>query len=196
MNDGQTSPQTATSVPGMPLPAGTDDNGNPFWLIDGRKVLWAEMQQYLWQMQQKQNASSAAAAAAGAGPEGLSQIVMPNMEAQLATLPNPEAVAAPENRMETAQERGIESRVDAAKGIQTRQPNAAQTAQTPTAAAAPAVKAPSLIGDSPALTQVDSSSPASIVSYVEAHHKDPPDNSSRFLAELLEKIVKVFSLEH
>ncbi len=192
MNDDQITPQAIAGVSGLPLPAGTDDNGNPYWMIDGRKVLWAEMQQYIWQEQQKQKPVST-----GGGVEGLSQVIMPNIEAQLVAQPNPEVIAQPESRIETAQERGVESgenRQERAIEQQAQTVNAPGT--QPQAASASQQKAPSLLGDSPVLTQVDTSSPASIVSYVDSHHKDAPDNSSRFLSELLEKIVKVFSLEH
>lgn len=194
MDASQINPQSAATIPGLPMPAGTDENGNPFWIIDDRKVSWTEMQQYVWQLQQQQQKL---ASSGGKGPEGIPQMVMPNVEFQPQAPQNPELTPRFEAKAETAAERGIETFREQSTGVEV-QPNAANTAQQPAAVSTSPTtpKKNSLLGDSPSLTQVDTSNPASMVAYSEEHQKDAPENSSRFLSVLVEKIVKMFSLEH
>jgi len=191
MNESQVNPQAAPTIPGIPMPAGTDENGNPFWIIDDRKIFWADMQRYIAQLQAQKQVSTE-----GKGPEAMAQMVMPNVEIQPAIPKAPEFTPRFETKAESGAERGIETFNEQSTGIEA-QPNnnaVAQPVVTSTAPTAP--KKSSLLGDSPALTQVDTTNPASMVAYAETHQKDAAENSSRFLSVLVEKIVKIFSLEH
>jgi|GEM_PF-5185404 len=57
-----------TNLP-IPAPAGTNANGEPYWIINGQQITWAQMQQLIWQQMQKQQA--------GATAKGVEQI--PNL---------------------------------------------------------------------------------------------------------------------
>jgi hypothetical protein len=149
------------------------------------------MQQYITQLQAQKPLAT------GKGPEGMPQITVPSVEFQLTAPKSPEITPNFEPRLETAAERGMETSQEQPVHVETKsdvvtnattQPVAISTAPT-------APKKGSLLGDSPTLTEVDTSNPASMVAYVEVHQKDAPENSSRFLSVLVEKIVKIFSLE-
>lgn len=47
---------TNTANPPIPAPAGTNANGEPYWIINGQQITWAQMQQLIWQQMQKQKA--------------------------------------------------------------------------------------------------------------------------------------------
>lgn len=84
----------------IPAPAGTNANGDPYWIIKGQQITWAQMQQLIWQQMQKQQA----AMSAGKGPEQIPNI--PRIDELL------DAVTKPDMAVESNLERGPVLRIE------------------------------------------------------------------------------------
>lgn len=164
---------------GLPLPNGTDENGNPFWSINGQTINWAQMQQHLWLRQQQMSQS----APKSGGVEAMPQ--MPTM-ATPDTMPDVKM----ENKVEVAGEKAPEK----TNNTQPATSNVASGQQTAQGAKPAKAKKPSYLGDGPQLTTVDTSDPVSMLSYVQANEKQPPTSSKRFIAVMLNRILSSLSL--
>lgn len=183
--------QNPTTFPGagyIPNPAGTTENGEPYWIIDERQISWAEMQQFMWERQAAQQKVSS-----GGGPEKL--LAMPVMPSQ----PEFGAEAQVEARLERGPESNIERKQEnAEQQIETVAQQSAQTAKPATTPAKSTTPQASLLGDSPKLTVVDTSNPASMHAFYKEHKegKGDPSKSTTFLAVLVGKILRgLFSSE-
>lgn len=183
--------QNPTTFPGagyIPNPAGTTENGEPYWIIDGRQISWAEMQQFMWERQAAQQKLSS-----GGGPEKM--LAMPVMP----SLPEFGAEAQVEARLERGPETNIERKQEnAEQRIETASQQTTQTAKPATTPAKSNSSQASLLGDSPKLTTVDPSDPASMHAFYKQHKegKGDPSKSTTFLAVLVGKILRgLFSPE-
>lgn len=171
--------QTQTA---LPAPAGTDENGQPYWLLQDRKVTWGEMQQYLWQLQQQAPSQSSS------GKGGIENMPVPVIDVSLNSQPqfesgprlaNPEKSA--EKRAESTAEQSGTSSQPSSKSV-----------------VVPQEKAPldSLIGDSPRLkTPTNDAGKMQDFYLKNGQGKGNPKKSNTFLAALFGKILRtIFSL--
>jgi len=191
MQPGTTQPQTspqqlnwtalsdAISKGIIPAPAGNNDNGEPFWIFNNQKVTWQQVQVFV---SQKLQQAQAAAPKTGGSPE-----VVPQMS-QMPVVPD----QGVEKRIERAPETAPERKQEQEKGDQGQQQAQTQATQVPDK---PEEKKDSFVGPSPELQSVDTSNPDSMLSFYKGHKKDPIDTSDRFLAEFLEKVLQVLSLD-
>lgn len=163
----------------LPAPAGTNDNGEPYWIIDGQTISWAQMQQYLFQQAQAQQAQ---AKASGGGIEAIPQ--MPQMS------------QVPDQNFEAALEQSAENTVEKVQEKPDQQVEQG-TVQPQAQAAKPQAKsnAKSYMGDSALLKSVDPSDPNSMHQFMDAHKDDSTNTSSHFLATMLRKVLMALSLE-
>lgn len=174
----------------IPAPAGSNENGEPYWIFNEQQITWQQVQTYVLQVKQQQ---AAASTGSGGGLEsGGAFEVTPqpiNVEAAVDT----SFESNPESQVESAPERTPESRVE--------QP---QLSPVPTATTQPQAVPPQadekpkkspVIGQSPALDTVDTSDPQSMLRFSRANKNEPVSSSNKFLAEFLEKVLQVLSLE-
>lgn len=106
-NQGQASSWTPAmfQTHGLPAPAGTNENGEPYWIINDQEVSWEQMQQYIWQARQQAQAS----AGGGRGFEQMPAMPMPNFEAPVAPETNVEkGPQSPEKSPERTAEQAVE----------------------------------------------------------------------------------------
>lgn len=173
------SPASLGDIQGMiPQPSGFDENGQPFWEINGQQVYWPQLQQILWQkLQQQQSGNNSKN-----GPEQMPQ--MPNLpqqpvapETNLETGPQLDIEASNENKVEVAPEQGDTS---------------VNTKSTPTQQKE---QAESFLGDSAKIQQVDPSDPQDMYTFVQDNQNGPKDSSNTFLAMLLRKLLTMSSGE-
>lgn len=173
MSDNSTSFGATTGGVTLPAPAGTDENGNPFWIISGQKLNWVQVQRLLAQHQSQQVVD----VGAKGGIEALPQMPVVDL--------------SPDSKpVDQALERAAEQ---AEKPKQTNQPN------SDTGSAVAAVPAdqnstakptkPSYLGTGPKLSTVDTSNVASMANFVSNNSTQPPSHSKRFLAELLRRLL-------
>lgn len=169
----------------IPQPAGTDENGNPYWIIEGRQYGWADMQQYLWQQQQLQPQQ---AVARSGGMESMPQMPLAQRSPEVA----PNIPRTPEVGPETSFETGVEQAVETAQehAGEQRQEQEQLQVQPPK----PSTPSVSYVGDSQALEKVDTSSPTSMANYINQHKNDPKSSSGKFLSVFFEKLLKILSL--
>lgn len=167
---------------GLPMPNGTNDNGEPFWTINGQTVTWAQMQQVIWVQQQSRAQKS------GKGsPEAMPTMAVP--EANFDAVPDAQFENQIEKGIEQQKNRpdqGMES-VDAAKPTVTQQQVVAPTATQQ--------KKKSYVGDSPVLKSVDTTSEESMLNFVEGNIGQPTSSSKHFLAVMLNKVLATLSLD-
>ena len=170
---------------GLPMPTGTNENAEPFWMINDQKISWAQMQTIIWQ---RQMAVAKAKGSAGAGgPENIS--LPSNADANFD--------GVPDVQFEQQAESGIEQQkqaVEAALEQAGEQENAQQgQAAQPTTKSQP--KAASYLGDSPQLSAVDTTDVNSMSSFAATNISAPESSSKRFLAETLKKLLLILSLK-
>jgi hypothetical protein len=167
----------ATLGQGMPAPTGTDDNGQPYWIIDGQKIVWAQMQQILWQQRQSQSM------AGGGGFESAPTMInIPNMPTGVEAAPEKGPNLQPERSLESRAENKAETRVETAK------PQSGNTKPAPQTKK----KAQKVIGDSPKLVNID----VEDVEDLHRYYKQTEDNASdagksnSYLTALVGKILR------
>lgn len=176
------SPQAQQILQSMPEPAGRDENGQPYWIIEGQKISWAQVQQmYTLQMQQQRTGAG--------GNSGIEQ--MPTMPV-MPTAPEAGAEVADRNfESPKPPEQNIES---AAEQVGENQ----QAQQSGSAAAKPAAPRPepdSYVGESVKLSQVQTNNPASMYQYYKEHeNSSDPHHSSAFLATFLGRLLRMLSV--
>ncbi len=169
----------------IPAPAGSNENGEPYWIFNEQKITWQQVQNYVVQAKQKQQAAATSGGIeSGGGLESFPQ--MPSMP-------------SPETRIESNVETRVESAPERAPEKKETPPQlpATQPTQTKPLASAPQKKnkGPSFVGQSAPLTTVDTSDPKSMVDFSSEHKSDPTTSSNRFLAEFLDKVLQVLSLD-
>lgn len=71
----------------IPSPAGTNANGEPYWIINDQQITWTQMQQLIWEQMQK----TQAAVASGKGPEQI--VTMPKIDELLDAVTKPDIAA-------------------------------------------------------------------------------------------------------
>lgn len=168
---------------GLPMPSGTNDNGEPFWTINGQTVNWAQMQQVIWLQQQTRAQQS--------GGKG-SPEAMPNM-----SIPESNLDAVPDIKFENQIEKGIEQQKNMAEqgmesGEKAQESKANQPVATPSANQQ---KRKSYVGDSPVLKSVDTTNEESMLSFVQDNIGQPTTSSKHFLAVMLNKVLAALSLD-
>lgn len=173
----------------IPAPSGSNENGEPYWLINGNMITWHQVQEYVTKLHAQRLAAGAGSTEQGieAGP------AMPSMPS------TPESDPVLETGPELSIEKGVES-VDAGveQGMESRPEEQAvgkAFGQASPTANKPSTSANSFVGQSAPLQTVDPSDPASMLAFSQANKGQPLDSSNRFLAEFLDKILRVLSLE-
>lgn len=168
---------------GLPMPSGTNENGEPFWTINGQTVGWAQMQQLIWVQQQ-------ARAQQGSGKG--SPEAMPNM-----AIPETNFDSIPDIKLENQIERGIEQQKNMPEqgmenGEKAQESSASQQSATPSVAQQ---KRKSYVGDSPILKSVDTTNEESMLNFVQDNINQPTTSSKHFLAVMLNKVLAALSLD-
>jgi hypothetical protein len=166
----------------IPAPAGTDENGQPYWIVDQHgtevKITWSQMQQLLWEQSQK------ATKVNSGGPEAIPQMPV------IPSLPEAVAEAQVEQRIERGAEKSPEKKSESSNNVTT------QTAQAsaPKSAASDNKKStgPSHIGHSQKLATVDTSDLNSMWQFVQSRKTADPKKpkAADGLATLLTKIIR------
>lgn len=181
----------ALQAQGLPMPAGTTENGEPYWIINGEQIMWAQMQQYLWEQQQK--AAAARPVSSGGGLEQMPVMPTFNPEVALDTGNETRVESGPEFNPEKKaeqQETRIEQAIEKAQ-------QQTQTATNPQ----PQQKAPKadpIVGDSAKMATVDLSSVPAMHDFYIQHNqgKGDPQKSNTFLATLLGRLLRsIFSAD-
>lgn len=170
---------------GLPMPTGTNENAEPFWVINNQKISWAQMQTIIWQRQMA--VAQARGTTKSGGPESMS---MPNVvDANLDGVPDVKFEQKIEGGVEQ-QKQMIDSAIEAVKEQDPKSdaPAAQQTAKVQS-------KQDSYLGDSPVLSAVDTSDVSSMTSFATANAAAPENTSKRFLAETLKKLLLMLSLK-
>jgi hypothetical protein len=168
---------------GLPMPTGTNDNGEPFWMINDQTVSWAQMQQVIWVQQQ----SRAQQGGGKSSPEAMPTMAMPEASFD----------SVPDIQFENQIEKGIEQQKNQAEqGMESgeKSQNSAATPQTAPVTATQQ-KRKSYVGDSPVLKSVDTTSEESMLSFVEDNINQPTTSSKHFLAVMLNKVLAALSLD-
>lgn len=169
---------TGATSGGLPAPVGTDDNGNPYWIVGDRKIFWAEMQQYMWQQTQNQPKSPSG------NPEVFpSGLIMPNFE-----IPS-----TPERGVENTAERRETRDNENLLPIQQNTQLPSSKSDTDLDPDEEQKRRSALFGDSAKLSKVDTSSD-SVLDFVENHSDGLPTSSNAYLALLIRKILQTFSV--
>jgi hypothetical protein len=180
MADNPTSNAKTALVPGIPFPpAGYDENGKPYWLINGAVVDWSRMQQYIWQQ-----AKEAKQAKGAQGPETLAQLA--SAEVNLEVQPRIEQPRTPEQA-----DRKME--ISGEQGLQTGKRAGSVTPGTPaTKLGEKKQDKPDFFGDSPALPNLAADNPALLLAQAKTLAKAPDSTSDRFLGvSLLRKLLQL-----
>jgi hypothetical protein len=163
----------------IPAPISSDENGMPIWDISGKRITWQQVQQYVWERLQAQDKATG-----GALEAGLMMPAVPEMPGF-----NFEQFA--EQKVETAAERQKET-ANPERAGQPVVPNKNATAAQP---APQKPRIPKMIGRSAPLQSVDPTDPTSMLTFVDSHKNDIPGKSSRFLAEFLDRILKIVTVD-
>lgn len=170
---------------GLPMPTELNENAEPVWLINNQKISWAQMQTIIWQRQMAMAEKKGGSGTLG-GPEQLSMSVV--ADANLDGVPDVHFEQKVESSIEQ-QQQSIDTTLEHLDE-QKSESDTPHTQPSPTQN-----KQDSYLGDSPALSQVDTGDTGSMSSYVAQHTKAPEDTSRRFLAETLKKILLMISLK-
>lgn len=167
---------------GLPMPTGTNDNGEPFWMINDQSVSWAQMQQVIWVQQQ-----SRAQQGGGKGsPEAIPVMAMPETNFD----------SVPDIKLENQVEKGIEQQKNTIEqGMESGEKSQNSTNPQPAPVTATQQKRKSYVGDSPVLKTVDTTNEESMLSYVEDNIGQPTTSSKHFLAVMLNKVLAALSLD-
>lgn len=166
---------------GLPAPAGTNDNGEPYWVVNGRKISWQQMQQYIWQARQQAQSQTSSG---GRGFEAMPNFPQQNFEAAPNSENNVERVASPEHAEQRA-ESSIERRAEQSTEVSNQAPAKQQAPKKR--------KTQSVLGHSAELRTVSADDLDSIKDF---HHKNVQnpgkgmDQSNTYLAELFGKILR------
>lgn len=163
----------------IPAPIASDENGMPIWDIGGKRITWQQVQQYVWERLQAQGKATG-----GALEAGLMMPAVPEMPGF-----NFEQFA--EQKVETA----VEKQKETANPERAGQLVVPNTSATPAQPAPQKPKLPKMIGRSATLQSVDPTDPTSMLTFVDSHKSDAPAKSSRFLAEFLDRILKIVTVD-
>ncbi len=161
---------------GLPLPTATDDNGMPYWIVEGSRINWAQMEQVLWTKLENMKRQGSSG--------GHSMEMLPVI---------PDMPSDPEKGVEAKYETRVEQRVEQEAGAE----RLAQGDAQPTSAASTSTSShkSSYVGEGPTLKKVDTADPGSMKQFTEENKDAPPTSSNRFLAEMLTKILRILSLQ-
>jgi hypothetical protein len=171
----------ALAAQGIPAPAGTTENGEPYWIISGQKILWSQLQEVLWSKQ-----------STGGGSRGFEQ--MPQMP--VAQFEQALELAS-ENKPERGPEMNAERKAEEQEQKAESGDDGAAQPKTDPQHRAPqdySKKGGSIFGHS-AKTSVDTSDISEMVDFHNKHatkvKKGKPVKSSNvFLATLFGKLLK------
>ncbi len=191
-NDDTQNPQVPkANMANVPPPAGSDENGNPFWITtDGQRINWQQLQQLLWQQSQSQPGSVQAAQYTGGGVERIpQQVPVQSIEAipQIPQAPERGPELKPEQNVETQQETASETAQESV------QPTPQQAAPVQAQKREP-ISSSDYFGDSQYLQRTDIDDPNSMAIFSENNKKEPDTSSNKFLSVLFEKLLKILSL--
>lgn len=169
---------------GLPMPVGTDDNGLPFWEINGQTIYWAQMQQFIW-LRQQQTGGKGGAGSVEKGPQ------FNSIDASAFNLPDVKI----ENNVEKGLEAGEKSpEAGFERAAENQAEQSSSESKKTDVATRNSNKSKTVVGDSVAVTGVDLTDTNDVNKYVQSHINDPVSSSSRFMAEVLRKVLRALSL--
>ncbi len=167
---------------GIPQPSGTDENGQPYWIVNDRRISWQQMQQYIWQARQQVQAQM------GSGGGGFESMpAMPSAQ-------HFEHYGQPETSVETI--KGLDRKIESPEsGLETK---AEQLGNQNTSTQAQNTKPEkpkmdSVLGQSAELKTVRADDLDSMKNFYQANNQNPgkgQDLADTYLAELFGKILR------
>lgn len=163
----------------IPAPISSDENGMPIWEISGKRITWQQVQQFVWERLQVQGNATGGALESGPKMPSMPEIPQFNFEQAL------------EQKLETQAEKPKQAEETQRAGQQNPTSQSATTAQP----AAQKPRIPKMIGRSAPLKSVDPTDPISMMEFVDSHKSDGAGKSSKFLAEFLDRILKIVTVD-
>lgn len=179
---------TNTANSPIPAPAGTNANGEPFWIINGQQITWAQMQQVIWQQMQKQKAL-----ASNGGVESA-----PDLSKVDQLL---EVIAKPESSIEVKNPEKIQVREQKDNRIETAKPNQTSVSTAVKKEEKPKSTQASAIGDGHKDKKTkevfsDVNEMLDFYNQNQAKVKNPnPKNADDYLVVLVERLLRMMSAQ-
>lgn len=147
-------------------PAGRDENDQPYWIVNGNRVYWQEMQKLLAASQ------SATPVATGKGVEQLPAMPVVDFESHVSI----EMPATPEAGGEKVEDKAEDQGEVVSSG-----PTTVAADTTPSVKQASTQTRLTFVGDSPDIPNIASTPMSELPAKAEEMMKEPPSNAGHFL---------------
>lgn len=178
---------TTFTSQGIPAPAGSNENGEPYWIVNNQKIGWQQMQQWIWQQRQK-----LAAQGSNGSSSGFEKMpTMPQVFKEVVTTPDShrtEKPVSPESGSERS-EQTSEQHLDTTTNAQAYQQQKKPSAKQP-------IKMSSPLGHSVPLKAVPINDPYKLSEYYAQRHTNSnnPKDSGSYLTVTVGKVLRQIAM--